>query len=88
VNDVSKFVERNGPIDPNELWIRGRKFWQYLWTEHNFPFRKLKGKAKVNGECLALLGDNGNNWFDKLPFPSGEDLQKFQEEMRRAGANQ
>lgn len=88
VNDVSKFVEQNGSIDPNELWIRGRRFWQYLWTEHNFPFRKLKGKANVNGECLALLGDNGNDWFDKLPFPSGEDLQQFQAEMRRAGANQ
>mmetsp|Transcript_7966 Transcript_7966/g.17970 ORF Transcript_7966/g.17970 Transcript_7966/m.17970 type:complete len:430 (-) Transcript_7966:35-1324(-) len=82
--DASSWEETGGGIGPTDQWIRGRRYFRYLHEVHSFPLRKIKWPARgqpppPKSQCLKLINDNPQ--FDKLPFPSTEAFEAFQEEM-------
>lgn len=92
-NRASTFLSRKSekPMNPNELWIKGQRFYMYLFEEHGFPMRKVN-KARVlhtagAKECVSLMnGDFG--WMSKkLVYPNGAVMKQFQEDMHQSAMN-
>lgn len=78
-------------MNPNELWIKGQRFYMHLYEEHGFPMRKVN-KARVlhtagAKECVSLMnGDFG--WMSKkLVYPNGAVMKQFQEDMHQSAMN-
>ena len=68
----------------DDSWIYGRKYYQHLLTELNFPLVKVKATVKgeygtrgVNPETRGLNLECNNvadSFFDSLPYPSKEEM--------------
>lgn len=69
----------------DDHWIYGRKYYQHLLTELNFPLVKVKatvlgeyGTRGVNPETRGLNLECFNNvadsFFDSLRYPSKEEM--------------
>ncbi|KAL7537193.1 hypothetical protein ACHAXR_010472 [Thalassiosira sp. AJA248-18] len=91
--DPSGWEETGGPIGPYDQWIRGSRFFFYLYEEYSFPLRKLKwpdlgmrkNKPPPPSNCLELLGGS-SYWYElkRLSYPSPEAFEAFQEEMLKS----
>lgn len=71
---------------PNDHWIDGKQYFQYLLQEHNFPLQKVKNRQRLPTECTKLAYDT--KWFQLLQFPTPSELGVYQEEMSLSAKTQ
>ena len=81
VLDPSKWIKKNGQFSYTQQWINGGRYSYYLQDEFDFPMRKVKHDRHLRGQCIKLIGGD-DSWMGKLPYPSPETRQQFQQAMK------